>query len=117
MKRRRLALVAGLALLLLLAGVAALLLSGSRDPVSLANYRRLHKGMALAEVEGVLGGPGERARRVEQLAGTGPMYVWEGERLRIVVFVDDGGRVIDRGFEWVRQPTVLERLRGWLGLD
>lgn len=106
--KRRLALAAALAALVLLAGAAVLLLA-PRDPVAVA-ASRIRAGMTLDEVEAIMGGPG---RPMRSLA----MYSWPGERCYALVSFDENGRVRQAGTVRHGEPTLLDRVRAWLGLE
>ena len=72
---------------LLLIGLLCLALSGCADPVTLENFNRIKPGMTIAEVETILGGPGNSYEGIK---------TWRGRGNRTVtVEFDDRGLVVN----------------------
>jgi len=95
-RRKRLVVLAGLAVVLCAAGAVALWpREGSADRVTRENYDRLRKGMTHAEVQAILGPPGDYR--------TGPTLpeFSEGDALHLSAFTqfiwqgDDGAIFVD----------------------
>jgi hypothetical protein len=108
MRSKRLLPAVALSLLLLeAAGIVALLPRRSAGPAA-----RIHPGMALADVEAVLGpavdvpAPAGGARRVR---------VWLTPQGPVPVEFDDDDRVSERGVLKGRPPTWIDEVRGRLG--
>ncbi len=128
--------VAGAAVAIVLAGGAWLL--WPRTAITRENAAKLKAGMTLAEVEAILGGPGQyelagRAAEAEPAArawdavlilgfppGATAAKRWDGEGLAVRVFLDEGGRVAGTQCLTIAvyplHETPLDRLRRWLGL-
>lgn len=118
-RRKRLVL---LVLFLSLVGcVFFLLLMGSR--IDLRGYERIRKGMTLADVEKIFGGPpgnyGPPAIGLlpliqpQKLPGEIKIVEWQAGDLLVTVFFDKENRVIDfAAFNRVI-PSFLEKLRNW----
>jgi hypothetical protein len=88
--------------------------------VTEANVKRIRPGMTLAEVESILGGPGDRlllTNREKAFTARGLLYFWAGDAGSAWVVVTEDGRVHEA--EWVpdcdAQPGSFARLRAWLG--
>jgi hypothetical protein len=100
---------------------------GPRPGVTEANARRIRPGMTLREVETVLGGRGLcMADGTASTVFHPEPYLWAGPDARILVVFTSAGlaeadwhepRVATNGvtFQRTASPTLLERLRTWLG--
>jgi hypothetical protein len=114
--------------LLLLALPAALVtaaLTGwllwSRTAITAANAARIEKGMTLAEVEALLGGPARDEApdhpRENLLRGVRPDHEWHSQFVTVNLYLDSDGRVREyRATLPPRPPGPLDVLRRWLGL-
>jgi hypothetical protein len=78
---------------MLLLGLALGLLAGCGGKVSKSNYEKVQTGMTRAEVEGILGKPGQQAGvggGLGDVAGSATTLTWtEGDKAIIVTFVND----------------------------
>jgi hypothetical protein len=111
--KRKLAWVCLLVLPLVL-GSAALCFS-DRDPITKANCDRIKNGMALSEVEALLG-RGMDSKLASQL---GPaLCCWQGSRGTIMVVMDfaDPSLVETARFSASEPRTIFDKIRNWLGL-
>jgi hypothetical protein len=107
--RRRKLLVA----LAALAGVVVLWPRGEPDRITQANFDRIHEGMTRAEVETILGPPGDYrtepaeygslaylvGRRAQSIGDDYPAvsHWWEGNTSLVILSYDHSGRVTDFG--------------------
>ena len=115
MSRRVFLLGVGLALVAL--GLAFTDWALSLQPgVTEANVKRIRPGMALEEVEALLGGPADTAQRADKCGGDW-LREWRCPRGEVYVLCGPDGRVIQAVFQ--RKPTgpqsPLACLRAWLG--
>src|SRR5437868_6250457 len=92
--------------------------------VSRANYNSIRTGMTLAEVEAVLGGPGDKLgplgyedihvdeQRVVILESPQPLSIrtWESETHKITVLIDGNGRVIGKSYSRPPGASVLRKV-------
>src|SRR5262249_24525820 len=94
-----------------------------RPGVTEANFKRIRKGMTLAEVQALLGGPGQVATFEIGAAGkvTRRVSYWpaEGGPVRASVWFDrhdlvEVAEFLSHDFCWVTKPGPLARLRAWL---
>jgi hypothetical protein len=86
-----------------------------RPGVTEANVKRVRPGMALAEVESILGGKGLLSYAPGASGSRASVYLWrESDRGAFVVFGDDGA-VTSAGFQRDSVQNPLARLRAWLG--
>ena len=100
-----------------------------RPEASQANLRRIRQGMALREVEAILGGPADRTydirrfpqhMREEYRPGEKWTRGWAGSRGEAIVNFDEGDRVTSTCWDEVEDtdpdppPSPLARLRAWL---
>jgi hypothetical protein len=105
---------------------------GQRPGVTEANARRIRKGMTAREVESILGPPNwcgwfelRHLRRITMplesrhkllAAGQAPGFMWEGDQHFVSVDFDEKGLVNWVNYEFPPSPpSLLERLRSWLG--
>jgi hypothetical protein len=136
-KTKLILLVAILVLLVVTAGALM-----TRDSITEAIYQKIHVGMALDEVEDVIGRRGTKiADAVGTLAKQGVVFIppsnvlhdgndwskqrpdisriicWQGSEAGITVQVDENGRVIGKRFEQggIQRRSFFERLSIWLG--
>jgi hypothetical protein len=94
---------------------------GMRLGVTEANHRRIRPGMALQEVESVLGprvgDPARLSPFILATVGLGAFEMacaWEGSDGTGAICFGADGRVKDFHFSENRQSTPLARLRAWL---
>jgi hypothetical protein len=118
-RTRRLLLIAVPAFLAAL-GVGLWLL-WPRTAITPENAAKIQPGMALAEVEAILGGPardeGPEQRTAVNIQSVRPDREWNSAQVSVWVFLDAEGRVRDcRAILVPRAPRPLDRLRRWLGL-
>jgi hypothetical protein len=104
--------VTGLALVQLLVLGFDISLLWPGPGVTVANFHRIEKGMPLADVEAILGGPAEARKRYVFLDYRGewpPLVercVWfGGPNCGLIVWLDEQGRVGSK--EWSNRPTPL----------
>jgi hypothetical protein len=120
-------------LALLLLGFGAVLFLWPRDRVTHESFEMIRVGMTENEVEGILGGPGkdlqtflvqdvnilvDRGITIDHQIDHLETRVWVGRRAVVEIQFRTGGPVIGLSF-YVRrrsaEPTIIERLREWLG--
>jgi hypothetical protein len=118
-RRTRRLLLLGLAIGM--AGIAvAVALWLLRSPVNRDNFAKIEEGMALAEVEALLGGPGQRILVRTGDTGRGILHGrtwrrWEAGDVVITLSFDADDNVVGKSIdEW--RTSSLDRLRRWLGL-
>lgn len=98
---------------------------GPKPGVTEANCRRIQEGMTKAEVEAILGGPGQWCTKGGGLVGgvswQSSVVTWKGPHGTAFVTFGSIGydvpqvvEVVD--FQRAAGPSPLERLRAWLGL-
>jgi hypothetical protein len=111
-------LLAVLAVCLLLVGILVSLTPPRPCPVTKTGYERIEKGMSLAQVEEILGGPeGDyRTRPVLTLLPSGvglPWAVWQGDAGTAEVSFDRSGSVTLKRFLEAEppRPGLIETLR------
>jgi hypothetical protein len=122
--RRRKLVVAQAGLAVVVAAGAALLWSQLEpDRITAANFERIHKGMTRAEVEAILGLPGDYTTGATHadpefmfhgdewfnVFATGPAWpLWEGDAIRIQVGFDDSDHATHKGrltaHRWEQSP-------------
>lgn len=115
--RRRVLVSLGLLALVLLAGAAVLLLA-PRDPLAIA-AAQICEGMTEQEVVATVGRPPDMpgfVRPMTNWRGTPGGGLWVSERHWLSVSVDAEGRVVSISLRPAGAPTLLERVRGWLGI-
>src|SRR4051794_8889707 len=103
-------LVAGVALAVVCLLFVGPLTEFKPDRVSWRNYERINQGMTLAEVEALVGGPGQEIHSVPTYPGYKPVvtgdrfFRWEGDvnSRRVIVGLRDG-RVCDK---WFREDSL-----------
>lgn len=85
---------------------AALFIAGCEDHLTLANYDKIQTGQAQHEVEGLLGGPGERDQTTGMSISAGGIaggsggnsqstYIWKSKGKEVSV-VFTGGKVVNK---------------------
>jgi hypothetical protein len=122
MRRRKLLVVLAALAALVAAGMVVLWPLGDR--ISLANYERIREGMTLAEVEAILGQPGDYttgpadglgvylcggSEPVVRLNADRVLYFWVGDTAMIYIVIDAGTGTVLRSFDpvdRVPQPTL-----------
>jgi hypothetical protein len=109
----------------LLAALAALTIGGwfllSRSAITYENAHRLKKGMTIAEVEAILGGPArdETGLRPVVIHQEGRIHCWFSEALLIRVSLHFDGTVMTvepLPMEPIRRESLLVMVRRWLHL-
>ncbi len=143
MKRKLAKVLVVLAVLLLIAG--GLMLLRPRDRITPETFKEIRLGMSEEEVVAILGGPGmsdkeanDQIEALEKQMGKPPFIYddfmlleskrmrpdelfawrsWPGRRGSISVHFDNEWRVISKSFRGWRpaEPSIVERLRDWLG--
>jgi hypothetical protein len=112
MRRRKLIALAGLAVLV---AVGAFVLWPRPDRITEENYQRIQEGMSRAEVEAILGPPGDHrtgatytypqigtgvfsAKDLFFVFATGPAWpVWKGDAVEIQIQLNDSGHATHKG--------------------
>jgi hypothetical protein len=103
---------------------------GPAPGVTEANVRRIKPGMKMAEVEAILGGPGQWHSAKGSAVYHWGTYEWKGSAGTSLItfrsecvwehglrFVDTGReRVVEVTFQQTAGQPLLARLRAWLGL-
>jgi hypothetical protein len=84
-----------LLLLLFGIGVGSVFWNKTPDPL-FENFQTLEKGMTLAEVEAILGGPG--ARGMGDSEEEGKLFGWFGKTVEIWIVFDSKNRIIRKGY-------------------
>jgi hypothetical protein len=131
-KRRSLWIAVGLATLLV--GMFATRVLWRRDPITVETYQRVHLGMARADVERLLGGPGlddesfvvwldnrspidtghGTADLLNPPRGTTGIRYWARAGGLLILRFDVDGRVTDKEFLQVRESIFPRPVREWL---
>ena len=112
MSRRRLAFGAVVALVLAAGLVAVVAL---RWPSVQSRFDRIQKGMTYDEVITILGSP-RNQWPVPGDTGSWTVAEWFFDGADIVVFFDPSNRVSRGRYEALEPSSLLDRIRGWLGL-
>jgi hypothetical protein len=101
----------------------------SRSPINRANYNRIRSGMTKAEVELILGRPvegllpfdmvdvhaDESEIRIRPFSNK-ETHWWRNDIHTIVVYFDDEGRVMGKGYTRSRDASSFYQILDWLGL-
>jgi hypothetical protein len=122
-------------LAVVLLGFGTALFLWPRDRITAESWRKIQLGMAIDEVEAVLGGPGEKFEEMplSECSFTidvpeheepwknpfvkldMPKLVWFGRHGIIEIGVNRQSRVIYKNFRDQQHSTFIDRLRDWLG--
>jgi hypothetical protein len=124
-----------LVLAILLLGFGTAFFLWPRDRITAKSWRQIRLGMAIEEVERVLGGPGRKSDEIplSELNYTidvptyeepwenpfielkAPKRVWFGKDGIIEINVNMQNQVIYKNFRDRYKPTIIDRIRDWLG--
>ena len=101
----------------------------TRGPVTRAYYNQIQVGMTLAEVEAIMGSPGDNLPRLcghdvardessQLLFAIVPENVrcWKSATHEISVYYDAERRVIGKYYTRYSEVSMLQRLLDWLGI-
>ena len=120
MNKKRLIVAAGMLAVIVCAGYAALAMVSPQPGVTKANFNRIHKGQAKADVEELLGGPAKDQRSIEGSGAVRVVARWglfdDGHLITVEFDAED--KVVAK--DWLAfvemDASFFQQLRHWLRL-